>query len=231
MTPDPLQLSDVAVAVATADRAVAEHAYRVLLGPEEPGTGRWAAGNGSVAVHSDARAGASAAFQAADLGAAAALLARRGAVVTGDGDLRPIDTAPAVGITAAAGARAGAPLLDHIVFTAPTVDSAIALFAGRLGMNLRLVRTFGEMRQVFFRTSSVVVEVLVRADRAATGIGLWGLAWRSADLEAEHQRLTRAGFALSEIRTGRKPGTRVATIAEPGLGVPTILLELHGDRG
>ena len=226
MAPDPLHISDVAVTVA-AERQAAGDVYTALLGPADPVTGRWAAGNGSIAVADgeDAADGATAAFEVADLDAAAHLLARRGRPVTGQNGVRRIEAAPAVGITAAAGARSGAPLLDHVVFTAGSVDEAIALFAGRLGADLRLVRAFGDVHQVFFRTSTVVVEVLAGIEDTGPGIALWGLAWRCADLDAEHHRLTGAGLALSEIRGGRKPGTRVATIREPALGTPTILLE------
>ncbi|GAA3967107.1 VOC family protein [Gordonia caeni] len=227
MAPDPLQLSDVAVTVEATDRPATAAAYTALLGPADSVTGRWSAGNGAIAAADagDGAAGVSAAFQVADPDGAARLLARRGSAVTGHGGVRWFDAAPAVGITGAAGARPGAPLLDHIVFTAPSVDVAIALFAGRLGANLRLVRTFGEVHQVFFRTSTVVIEVLAGADGAGPGIEVWGLAWRCPDLDAEHRRLTGAGLPVSDIRAGRKPGTRVATIREPALGTPTILLE------
>ena len=220
MAPDPLQLGDVAVTVPVDDRAAAAAAYDVLVGTADPVTGAWAASNGSVR----AAAGESApwaAFAAADVAGATTLLGRRGLLLDADGRA---DAVAAVGIAADAGARAGAPTLDHVVYTAPSVDAAIALFAGRLGLDLRLVRQFGDVAQVFFRSSSVVVEVLAGGDQAAD-FGVWGLAWRVADLGVEHARLTREGLALSEIRVGRKPGTRVATVRERALGTPTILLE------
>ncbi|MCK0440747.1 VOC family protein [Gordonia alkaliphila] len=219
MAPDPLQLGDVAVTVAVDDPAAAAAAYDVLVGAGSAGV--WAASNGSVR----AAAGESApwaAFAAADVAGATALLGRRGLSLDADGRAESV---AAVGITADAGARAGAPTLDHVVYTAPSVDAAIALFAGRLGLDLRLVRQFGDVAQVFFRSASVVVEVLAGSGEQAADFGLWGLAWRVADLDVEHARLTREGLALSEIRVGRKPGTRVATVRERALGTPTILLE------
>lgn len=216
MVDDPLALSDVAVTVPSGDPAAAAAVYTAMIGEPESGTARWRAGNGSLTVV-PASADDDAPrvrFQAHDAEAAQKLLTRRG--------LRP-DEVRAVGVTAAAGARSGAPVLDHVVFTAPSVDAGIALFGGRLGLNLRLVREFGPVSQLFFRTPSVVVEVLAGAENP--GIALWGLAWHSDDLDAEHDRLVRAGLALSEIRAGRKPGTRVMTVREPALGVPTILIE------
>ncbi|MFC0315549.1 VOC family protein [Gordonia phosphorivorans] len=225
MAADPLRLSDVAVTVVVDDPAAAAAVYEILVGPVDPATGVWAAGNGSIAAAPAANSGPWAAFEAADVPAAAALLGRRGLPLVGEGSVRRAEGVAAVGITNAAGARSGAALLDHVVYTAPSVDAAIALFAGRVGMDLRLVRQFGEVAQVFFRTASVVVEVLAGGETGGADFGLWGLAWRCPDLDREHARLSREGLALSEIRVGRKPGTRVATVREPALGTPTILLE------
>ncbi|WP_024332693.1 VOC family protein [Gordonia hirsuta] len=236
MSPDPLSLTDVAITVAAAPAASAE-LYTALLGAPV-GPGHWAASNASVTVRGDDEP-AWAAFQVADLPGAAALLARRGRDVSGPdhAGARRLVSEPALGIVADAGASAGAPALDHVVFTAASVDAAVALFAGCLELNLRLIREFGELSQLFFRSGSTVVEVLAGQRGAAvdTGgsgddqdrrtVGLWGVAWRCADLDSEHRRLTQAGLELSEIRTGRKPGTRVATIREHALGTPTILLE------
>lgn len=227
MPPDPLSLTDVAITVA-ADQAASTELYTALLGaPVAPG--RWAGSNASVTVLGDGQP-AWAGFQVADLTGAAALLARRGRELSNPDRLgaRRLVSEPALAIVADAGARAGAPALDHIVFTAASVDSAVALFAGCLELNLRLIREFGDLAQLFFRSGSTVVEVLAGGSGDAQdhqAVSLWGAAWRCADLDAEHRRLTQAGLELSEVRTGRKPGTRVATIRERALGTPTILLE------
>lgn len=222
---DPLQISDVTVILPVEEPVATAAVYTALLGPSDDGRS-WAAGNGSIVLVDDGQLGPWAAFEVADADVAAALLARRGLPLAATaGHAVRAETVPAVGITANAGARPGAPMLDHIVFTTDTVDAAVALFAGRLGMDLRLARSFGDLTQVFLRTSSVVVEVLAGGDRAHPGVQLWGLAWRCGDLDAEHARLTAAGLSLSEVREGRKPGTRVATVREPALGTPTILLE------
>jgi hypothetical protein len=44
------------------------------------------------------------------------------------------------------------------------------------------------------------------------------------DIDAAHARLVAAGFDVSEIRTGRRPGTRVATVRGETHGVATLVL-------
>ena len=44
------------------------------------------------------------------------------------------------------------------------------------------------------------------------------------DLEAAHERLLDGGFDVSELRTGRKPGSRVFTIRNGTLNVPTLFI-------
>jgi hypothetical protein len=62
---------------------------------------------------------------------------------------------------------------------------------------------------------------------------LWGLSWRVADIDATRARLLAAGIDVSEVRTGRKPGTRVVTVRGGTCGVQTLLLErtARGERG
>ena len=52
----------------------------------------------------------------------------------------------------------------------------------------------------------------------------WGISWRVPDIDAAHARLVAAGFDVSEIRTGRRPGTRVATVRAETHGVATLLI-------
>ena len=54
---------------------------------------------------------------------------------------------------------------------------------------------------------------------------LWGLSWRVADIEATRARLLSVGVDVSDIRTGRKPGTRVLTVRNGTCGIPTLLVE------
>lgn len=119
--------------------------------------------------------------------------------------------------------------VDHIVLSSPNRDRIIATLCGRLDFDLRLdrVQSWG-VHQLFLRRGDLLVEVILQegdgVDPAGPD-GLWGLAWRTADADATHARLTAEGVTMSDVRRGAKPGTRVATIKDPALGVPTIVLE------
>jgi hypothetical protein len=80
---------------------------------------------------------------------------------------------------------------------------------------------------MFFRCGDLIVEV-VRRPVAGGDLAhdrLWGLSWRVADIEATRVRLMTAGVDVSEVRKGRKPGTRVMTVRSGTCGIQTILLE------
>ena len=64
-------------------------------------------------------------------------------------------------------------------------------------------------------------------DEAAdkTRDSLWGLSWRVADIDATRARLVSANVDVSDVRTGRKPGTRVLTVRTGTCGIPTLLVE------
>ena len=118
--------------------------------------------------------------------------------------------------------------LDHVVIRSPNPERAIALYAGRLGLSLRLDRTepaWGA-RLVFFRCDDLVVEV-VHDLKAGIGDGpdrLWGLSWRVPDIAKAHARLVAAGVDVSDIRVGRRPHTRVFTARSHTAGVPTLMI-------
>jgi hypothetical protein len=59
---------------------------------------------------------------------------------------------------------------------------------------------------------------------------LWGLSWRVADIEATRARLLADGIDVSEVRSGRKPGTRVMSVRGGACGIHTLLLE-RTERG
>ena len=54
---------------------------------------------------------------------------------------------------------------------------------------------------------------------------LWGLSWRVADIDATRARLVAAGVDVSEVRAGRKPGTRVMSVRDGTCGIHTLLVE------
>ena len=119
--------------------------------------------------------------------------------------------------------------LDHIVINTPNPDRAAALYGARLGLDLALDRTASEWktRFLFFRTGGLTFEVINRLgdDHDAAGNDtIFGLTWAVRDLEAAHERLTDAGFNVSGVRTGRKPGSRVFTVRDGTLNVPTLFI-------
>lgn len=140
-----------------------------------------------------------------------------------------------IAVVEAAGRAAPAPAdpsaiagLDHLVIGTPNPERAIVLYAGRLGLDLRLDRTNSDwgVRLLFFRCGDLVIEV---AHRLGKGVSdgpdrFMGFSWRASDLAAVHNRLATAGFDISELRTGRRPGTRVFTVRDRTAGVPTIVL-------
>lgn len=123
------------------------------------------------------------------------------------------------------GAVADPPLVDHVVVVTGDADRAAATYGARLGLELRLDRDTGHgFRGLFFRCGDAVVEVIVPSDPPEGADTFGGVAWRVGDLEATRARLAAAGVELSEVREGRKPGTRVTTVRDPDLAVPTLLV-------
>ena len=121
--------------------------------------------------------------------------------------------------------------VDHIVVRSQDADGAVALYGGRLGLDLRLDRAneaWGA-RQMFFACADMVVEVgsPFKPDPARAGErdSLGGLAWRVADPHAAQARLAAAGIDVSEVRKGRKPGTEVFTVRSGVPGAPYLMLK------
>lgn len=120
--------------------------------------------------------------------------------------------------------------IDHAVVQSSDADAAIALYRDGLGLRLALDRSFADwgMRLVFFRVGAVTVEIaqpLSDAPLPAHTDQLWGLSWRVRDADAARARLSAAGLDVSEVRPGRKPGTRVLSVKDGTCGVPTLLIE------
>lgn len=120
----------------------------------------------------------------------------------------------------------GEPTLDHVVVQTGDPERAAADYGARLGLDLRLDRRIEEhgFRGLFFRCGDAVVEVVAPTKGADGPDSFGGLAWRVTDLDMTRRRLVEEGAEVSEIRTGRKPGTQVATLRDPDLAVPTLLI-------
>nr|WP_249150551.1 VOC family protein [Bradyrhizobium sp. JYMT SZCCT0180] len=121
--------------------------------------------------------------------------------------------------------------MDHVVVSTPDPERAAALYGARLGLDMALDRSHPDWgRLMFFRCGDLIVEVTHRPGKPAAGTQeqhdrLRGLCWRVADLDATHARLVAAGVDVSEVRTGRKPGTRVMTVRNGTCGVPTLVVQ------
>jgi catechol 2,3-dioxygenase-like lactoylglutathione lyase family enzyme len=118
--------------------------------------------------------------------------------------------------------------MDHVVVATADPERAAALYGARLGLDMALDRSHPDWgRLMFFRCGDLIVEVVHRPgkDTDVKHDRLWGLSWRVADADATRARLLSEGVEVSEVRTGRKPGTRVLTVRSGTCGIPTLLVE------
>jgi catechol 2,3-dioxygenase-like lactoylglutathione lyase family enzyme len=209
-----------------------------------------ASGEGPAGDRVRARLGAAgegtwiAAFQVDEPGAAGRLLSRRGLEVEPIGTVVRVraagldfvltpgrigaEVSPPTGAENAAVAA-----LDHVVVHTPNPDRALGLYGAKFGLDLRLDRANEQWgaRQLFFRCGDAVFEVGASLKAPVTPESLdapdrfGGLAWRVSDPDAAPARLAAAGFDVSEVRTGRKPGTKVFTVRDAPGGVPTLMIQ------
>jgi catechol 2,3-dioxygenase-like lactoylglutathione lyase family enzyme len=118
--------------------------------------------------------------------------------------------------------------MDHVVISTGDPERAAALYGARLGLDMALDRSHPDWgRLMFFRCGDLIVEIVHRPGAGADPAHdkLYGLSWRVADADATRARLLSAGVEVSEVRTGRKPGTRVLTVRNGTCGIPTLLVE------
>jgi catechol 2,3-dioxygenase-like lactoylglutathione lyase family enzyme len=123
---------------------------------------------------------------------------------------------------------AGVSGLDHAVVRTTHPNRAAAFYGARLGLDMALDRTQPEWnaRLMFFRCADLIIEVAydLRQEAGDDPDSLWGLSWRTPDIDRMQPRLAAAGFTLSDIREGRKPGTRVFTVRDGTCNVPTLII-------
>ena len=212
-------------------------AYETLLGRRSVG-GRLRTGNVGLAFTDGAPGLHSMSFATGDVAKAATLLERRAVKAECDGDTLTLDAnGVAIEVAAAAG-EAPSPFtddeagcvsaLDHVVVRTPNPERAIAFYAGRLGLDLRLDRSNPEWgaRLLFFRCGNLVVEIAHDLKKGVSDAPdhLWGLSWRVPDIARANARLKATGLEVSEARTGRRPGSQVFTVKNGTDGVPTIFI-------
>jgi catechol 2,3-dioxygenase-like lactoylglutathione lyase family enzyme len=118
--------------------------------------------------------------------------------------------------------------LDHVVIRSPNPERAIAFYAGRLGLDLRLDRSNPQwgQRLLFFRCGDLVVEIAHDLKKGVSDAPdkLWGLSWRGPDIAKANARLKAAGLDVDAPRGGRRPGTQVFTAKSGTAGVPTLFI-------
>jgi catechol 2,3-dioxygenase-like lactoylglutathione lyase family enzyme len=120
--------------------------------------------------------------------------------------------------------------IDHVVVRTADPDAARAFYGERLGLRLALDKSFPQWgaRLMFFRVGRITLEVAARHEAApdpATPDEAWGISWRVGDADAARARLLEAGFDVSAVRPGRRPGTRVLSVHGDPCGVATLILE------
>jgi catechol 2,3-dioxygenase-like lactoylglutathione lyase family enzyme len=225
-------------------RAGAVGAYETLLGRQAT-DGRLRVGNVGLTIEDHASTAQLSAmvFATASLEKAARLLERRAVPCERKGKQLVLSTEATHGVPIALVERSEAPTpspllksseaaaissLDHVVIRSPDPERAVALYAGRLGLDLRLDRSNPEWgsRLLFFRCGDLVVEIAhdLRKGTSDAPDQLWGLSWRTPDIAKANDRLKSAGVEVSEPRAGRRPGTHVFTVQSHTANVPTIVI-------
>jgi catechol 2,3-dioxygenase-like lactoylglutathione lyase family enzyme len=225
-------------------RAGAVGAYETLLGRRAE-DGRLRLGNVGLVIEDDASTArlTSMVFATQSLERAARLLERRAMPAKLEGNRLALSTAathavpialievkdtappsPLKGSSEAASITA----LDHVVIRTPNPERAIALYAGRLGLDLRLDRSNPDWgsRLLFFRCGDLVVEIAHDLKKGLSDAPdeLWGLSWRTPDIARANERLKKAGVEVSAPRDGRRPGSQVFTVQSHTANVPTIVI-------
>jgi catechol 2,3-dioxygenase-like lactoylglutathione lyase family enzyme len=133
----------------------------------------------------------------------------------------------------AATAEAPITAMDHIVVSTGDPERAAALYGARLGLDMALDRSHPDWgRLMFFRCGDLIVEIVHRPGAAVDPAHdkLYGMSWRVDNADATRARLAAAGIDVSDVRTGRKPGTRVLTVRSGTCGIPTLLVERTARR-
>lgn len=225
------------IGLAVADPAAAAAAYETLLGvgPSPGRRIRFQLANVALEVGAGgADPTFSLGFAADDVAETRRMLERRGVPVEGTDLSRTATHGVAMTLVAhlppaTEPLRPDAPgALDHAVIHTPNPERAVALYGGRLGLDLRLDRANPQWgsRLMFFRCGGAVVEISadLKAPASDGPDRITGLAWRVADPAAARARLAAAGLDVSPVRAGRKPGTEVFTVRSGVPGAPALML-------
>jgi catechol 2,3-dioxygenase-like lactoylglutathione lyase family enzyme len=218
------------------------NAYETLLG-RRAANGRLQTANVGLTFAADGDALSSMVFATRDLDKAARLLERRAVPSGRRGDRLGLAREATHGVpielceykehatpSPLAGSDEASSIssLDHVVIRTPNPERAVAFYAGRLGLDLRLDRSNPDWgsRLLFFRCGDLVVEIAhdLKAGVSDGPDQLWGLSWRTPDIAKANARLKAAGVDVSPPRPGRRPGSEVFSVNSHTEGVPTIVI-------
>lgn len=112
--------------------------------------------------------------------------------------------------------------VDHVVYTVPSLDAAI----GAIGAVLRIEpRRRGTPRpggpeMAFYRAGEAVIEVVA----SGAGPALWGVMFRSDDLDATIDAVRAAGGEVGAPKPAIQGG-RIASVPKDLTGMPLAFLE------
>jgi catechol 2,3-dioxygenase-like lactoylglutathione lyase family enzyme len=117
--------------------------------------------------------------------------------------------------------------VDHLVLHTTNAEACINIFEKRLGLRLALDKDVPQWggRMLFFRSGKLTLEVIEPRENKPSQDYFWGIAYQCADIDVFTARLKDQHVAVSSVRDGRKPNTKVATIKSHHLEIPTLLVQ------
>ena len=126
--------------------------------------------------------------------------------------------------------------LDHVALAVRDLDAAVQAYRRLLGREPNWIGGDGGARHAWFQLPDMALDVIapqgegafgdtIRAHLDARGEGIWAIAFTTPDIEAAHARIASAGFDVSDVKTGRKPGTRVFTVRAGVAAAPALVIQ------
>lgn len=119
--------------------------------------------------------------------------------------------------------------IDMVVYmTNSPLDMREALAKPPLSLTPKNTITLGDSGSAlsFYPLESLLLEVGEYKNKDQQEDGFWGLGLRVDDINEYHRYLRAGQVDISDIKTGMKPNTLVATIKSHNLGIPTLLVGL-----
>lgn len=136
-------------------------------------------------------------------------------------------TASRVGVPVPATHPNGVTTIDHVVLMSPNLGRTVDALAS-IGAHPRRQRDAElggrPVRQIFFRLTDVIVEVVGSPESAGEGPSvLWGLTYIVADIDATASHF---GDRTTPVKDAVQPGRRITTLRhrELGISVPTAMI-------